>query len=218
MTFIGRPDFWLARRSRANASSSLIPSLAIRIPFARLEQGRRLELHLGELGVAGLGGDERGDHVLPAEGLREVAEDAGVDRAGNKLLLPERGQHHDRQRAPLEDPARRLDAVEVGHLDVHHDQVRAQAFRQPDRLGAVAGLADHLVPGPVDQRDEVHPDDGLVLGDEHSHGALQRTVASVPGSAEVKSSEPPRSSRASAPAIFSPSEACGSNASGSPGP
>ena len=104
------------------------------------------------------------------------------------------------------------------HLHVHHHQVGPDALREADRLGAVARLADDLVAGALDQRAQVHADDRLVLGDQHPHRATHLTVARVPGPAGVRSSDPPRSSRASDPAILRPRLAWGSNAAGRPGP
>ena len=112
--------------------------------------------------------DRRHD-VLLAERLDEVAVDADLGRALDELALVERGQHHDRDRPLLEDPPRRLDPVEPRHLHVHHRQVGLELARERDRLLAVARLADHLVPRPLEQPAQVEADDRLVLGDQDPH-------------------------------------------------
>ncbi len=51
------------------------------------------------------------------------------------------------------DPLRRLGAVQMRHVEVHHDDIRAQLLRRTDRLPSVlrftddleVGLACHLV-------------------------------------------------------------------------
>ena len=123
----------------------------------------------GELLVARLRGGQRGDEILFAERLYEVAEDAGVDRARDELVLPVGGEHDDRDGSLLENAARRIDAVEVRHLHVHHDQVRLVLAGEGNRLLAVAGLGYHLVAGALEQGAKVEPDDRFILGDENAH-------------------------------------------------
>ena len=61
------------------------------------------------------------------------------------LVEVERGQHEDaRGRALLDEPARRLHAVEHRHADVHQDHVGPATLGERDRLGAVLGFADDL--------------------------------------------------------------------------
>ena len=64
----------------------------------------------------------------------------------------------------------RLDAVHVRHLDVHEDDVGPRGAGQVDRLGAVARLADHLVPFFLEHLAQVHADERLVFGDQDAHG------------------------------------------------
>ena len=45
-----------------------------------------------------------------------------------------------------------------------------------DRLGAVAGLGDDLVALLLEHLAEIHPDERLVLGDEHAHAAHSSIV------------------------------------------
>ena len=132
ITRIGRPETWLALRSRAKAASSESDCFSIRIPFARSIAFRAasasasdvdLVAHRGELAEARLGGGDRRQQVVLAERLREVAEDAGVRCARHEAPLGERTHDHDRDRPLVEHPARRFDAVEPRHLHVEHREV-----------------------------------------------------------------------------------------------
>ena len=114
------------------------------------------------------GGDRR-EEVLLAKRLHEIAEDAGLDRARDELLLPVRREHHDRDRPLLEDPPRRLDPVELRHLHVEHREVGLFRARELDRLLAVLGLGAHVEARALEQLPQVEPDDRLVLGDEDPH-------------------------------------------------
>ena len=62
----------------------------------------------------------------------------------------------------------RADAVELGHLDVHHDQIGLQVGGQLDGGLAVSGLADDVVPLFGQHLDQVEADQHLVLGHDHS--------------------------------------------------
>ena len=152
-TFNGRPDTCDALRSRANASCSESPSFSISSPFARSIALRAASASASdsassrsadELLVARARGLDRRQQIGLAERLDEVAEDACLDRARDELLLPVRGQHHDRDRALVEDAPRRVDAVELRHLHVHDREVGLQLERERDRLLAVARLADDV--------------------------------------------------------------------------
>ena len=178
ITRSGRPETWLALRSRANASASERLSFSISRPFARSIALRATSASASESASARTSsssveprarGLDRGDDVLLAKRLDEVAEDADLDRARDELVLAERRQHHDRDRPLLEDPPRGLDPVEPRHLDVHHREVRLELARKADGLLAVARLAHDLVPGPLEQPAQVEADDRLVLGDQDPH-------------------------------------------------
>ena len=145
-TFSGRPEIWLALRSRANASCSESPSRCMRRPFARSIAFRAASASASELGllperdelvVARARRLDRGQQVGLAERLHEVAEDAGLDRSRHELALAVRGHHHDRDRPLVEDAPRGLDPVEARHLHVEERDVRlasrARARRPPRR-------------------------------------------------------------------------------------
>ena len=68
-----------------------------------------------------------------------------------------------------EDVARRLDAVELGHADVHQHDGRVEARGLLDRLDAVARLGDDVDVGLArEQQAEAGADHRLVVGDEHA--------------------------------------------------
>ena len=56
-------------------------------------------------------------------------------------------QHHDRAGMRRGDPARRLDAVDAGQVDVHEHEARVERVGHLDRFLAALGLADHREPG-----------------------------------------------------------------------
>ena len=79
-----------------------------------------------------------------------------------------------------EEPARRLDAVDVGHADVHQDDVRPQAPRLRDRLAPVRRLADDLdVLLGLEDHAEAGADERLVVGDQdaQAHAGLTGSLA-----------------------------------------
>ena len=70
-----------------------------------------------------------------------------------------------------EDPARRLDPVDVGHLDVHQDDPGPPLPREVDGVPAVLGLAGDRYPGlRVEDRAKAGAHQGLVVGDEDRTG------------------------------------------------
>jgi hypothetical protein len=111
-------------------------------------------------------GANRREEVLLAERLDEIPEDAGLRRTLHELVLPVGGEHHDRDRALVEDSPGGLDPVELRHLDVQKGQVRALGAGQEDGFFAVAGLGADLETGVLEQGPEVEPDDRLVFGDQ----------------------------------------------------
>jgi hypothetical protein len=75
-------------------------------------------------------------------------------------VAADRQHRHDAVQLP-----RRLDAVDLRHLDVHHDRVRLQLLDERDGLAAVPRLADDLEP-PVGAQQllERRREIGVVLG------------------------------------------------------
>jgi hypothetical protein len=72
----------------------------------------------------------------------------------------------------------RLDSVDDGHLNVHHDHVRAEPLCLLDRDRAVAGLANHLHAGlGGEDRDVAGPHHALVIADQHPDGFVRHALA-----------------------------------------
>ena len=113
------------------------------------------DLHAGSL--VGLlsgpspGGANRGEEVVVAEGFGQVRGGAGIDRAGDELLVPEGGQHHDRDRPFAHDLAHGVDPVQPRHLHVDHGEVGCCCARHRDRFDAVTGLCADLEAGALEQ-------------------------------------------------------------------
>ena len=68
----------------------------------------------------------------------------------------------------LREPLGGRDAVELGHLDVHDDQIGTQLGGEGDGGLAVSGLADDLEAVVAQDLDDVEADERLVLGDDHA--------------------------------------------------
>ena len=90
---------------------------------------------------------------------------ARPERLVDVLVEVERRQHDDaRARAAAGDLARRLDAVEARHADVHEHDVRAERVGLGDGLVAVARLADDLdVRLGLEDHPEAGADEALVV-------------------------------------------------------
>ena len=88
---------------------------------------------------------DRGEQLRLGRVLEQEPAGARAQRLVDHLVEVERGQHEHprRRRVSACEPTRRLDAVDVGHADVHEHDVRPQLGRERDRSRAVAGLADH---------------------------------------------------------------------------
>jgi len=136
-------------------------------------QSRELADHaLGDLGrqqrLAGGDRAHRLQQLLRRVVLEHEAAGAGVERVEDVLVQRERRQDEDARRVLAgEDAPRRLQAVELGHADVHQHDGRIEARHLGDRLAARAGLRDDLdVRLAGEQHAEAGPDHGLVVGDQ----------------------------------------------------
>ena len=141
------------RRRRSNASCSVRPSFAISSPFARSIDLRAASASASDSVSSRSAASSScraravliaGSRSLSRNGFDQVAEDTGLDRARDELVLAVRGQHHDRDRPLVEDPPRRLDPVEPRHLHVEHRQVGLLGARELDRLEPVLRLRADL--------------------------------------------------------------------------
>jgi hypothetical protein len=99
--------------------------------------------------------------------LQQVAVGPGPDGRDHLLRPAEAGEHEDADRRTLgPQPADGLDAVDARHHQVGEQHVRPGLLDQPDRGGAVAGLADHREPLGLQERPQTLADDGVVVGDD----------------------------------------------------
>src|SRR5919204_1871802 len=101
-----------------------------------------------------------------------------------------------------------LEAIDVGHADVHENDFRSYLPRQPDGILAGGRLAHHL---DVGRRVEQHPEPGtyqcLVIGEENPDhgvaplvGSAARTRNPRPGSGAASNSPPAAVTRSRMPA------------------
>ena len=66
-----------------------------------------------------------------------------------------------------DDLPRGLQTIDVGHPDVHQDQVGSQDACCGDRLGSIGRLTDHLQVGlTVDHHAKAQPHEFLIVDDE----------------------------------------------------
>ena len=161
----------------SGSTSVVLGRLALAHPLGEQPGDGRVEVDL-----AGVGGADGGGDLLGLGVLEDVAGRAGLEGGGDLLLLDERGHRHDLGLGPLGlDPADRGDAVHVRHQQVHQDDVRLEAAGHRHALGAVGRLADDLDVGlEVEEDAQAHPDDGVVVDDEHADPG-GGSVTSAPG-------------------------------------
>ena len=117
--------------------------------------------------------EHSGRKLLGWQVLEEESAGTGLERVVYVFVKVERGEDHHANAGGGrvgQDQARRLDAVEVGHADVHQDDIGGEPFRPDDRLGAIGRLAHHLHTRlPFQDQPESAPDQLLVIGDQDAH-------------------------------------------------
>ena len=139
---------------------------------------------------------DRRDEVLLAERLDEVAEDAGLDRARDELLLAVGGQHHDRDRPLVED---RFAASIPSRCGIFTSMIarsgscsRASATASsPSRASATTSW-----PRALEQVAQVEADDRLVLGDQDAHRHIDSHDAADRRRSRRRAADPARSASA----------------------
>ncbi len=156
------------------------PHLLVEQALRAVDELARLEAldHVGHLGlerhdllVAAERDLDRRQEVVRGEGLHDVGERPGLRRALHELLLAERGEQHDGGDVVLGEALGSRDAVELGHLDVHDDEVGPQLGREGHGRLAVTGLSDDIEAVVAKDLDDVEPDEGLILGDDDATGS-----------------------------------------------
>jgi hypothetical protein len=145
--------------------------------------------------VAARDDPDAGRELLRRHVLEQEPAGARAQRLVDVLVEVERGEHeHARghvaaQRGHL---ARRLDAVELGHADVHQHDVGRQATRLLDRRVAVGRLADDVdVLLGVEDHAEAGAHQRLVVGDQDAdHSGSLATTSNPPPATGPARSEP----------------------------
>src|SRR3972149_2390317 len=129
----------------------------------------RFPLHRPELPET-CQGHLNGRHQLRlAERLDDVAHDAGFFRSFDQLCLAEGSQEEDGRDALLGEHLGGGYAVQIGHLDVHNDDIWLQLAGQVYRADAIAGLANDQVAQVGEHFPQVHANDRFIVGDNHSN-------------------------------------------------
>src|SRR5688572_23010780 len=150
------------------------------------------------------------DHVIGRRVFQQIPERPGSEGREDVLLGGVAGQHHDpRCWLALADLARRLDAADAGHLQVHQDDVRSKALDALNGLFAVSGLADDLdARFALEEGAQPLPDDGVIVHEEDANRpvgivghrrASTRTLVPWPGALSIWRVPPSRSTRSRMP-------------------
>src|SRR5918912_3505165 len=98
-----------------------------------------------------------------AEGLDEIPDDADLLGALDQFFLAVRGQQQHGRDVLRGQDLRRVESVELGHLDIHDDDIGTRLARQSHGGRAVAGLADHLIAERGEHLPQVEPDQRLIV-------------------------------------------------------
>ena len=114
---------------------------------------------------------QRGEQRFGAHRLRQVLDASGFPRRLSRIA-ERAGRHRDHRNALRRfvggQPARRREAVEVGHLHVHEDDVGMMLARERDAFEP-AGRGDHLQAGALEQAREDAAAHGAVVDDQRGH-------------------------------------------------
>ena len=141
------------------------------LPRREGRQGRTARQDAPDVGRdEGLPAGDRADRVDEfGEGdvLHDRAARAGRERVTERVRRPVRREDEDPGlRIVGENAPGRLDAVHVGHHEIHDDDVRIRLPRLADAALAVLRVADDREVGfRVDERGEAHAENGVVVDD-----------------------------------------------------
>ena len=116
-------------------------------------------------------GAHRLDEVLGVGVLEQEAAGPGAETREDVVVLVEGGEDDDPRQVVRDDPAGCLDAVHDRHLHVHEHDVGSQLAAQPDGLGPVVRLTDHLevlLDGEDEREAGAH--EPVVVDEEHAGG------------------------------------------------
>ena len=151
---IGIRRSWLWRWRKRKASGSERFRRVMRMPLARSIslRSRRVSSRAWTLSRrllasrgAGHGGLDRGVQARAGHGLEQVLDHAVLHGLVDQVGVAVGGEDDHRRAGVLRDLAGGREAVEAGHLDVHHDHVGQRAAADLDRALAVVHHGHHVV-------------------------------------------------------------------------
>ena len=140
---------------------------------------------------------DRGDLVFIGV-LEQVAACAGTHRGQQQLVVLEHREHDDAdRRVGGGDAAGRLDPVELGHAQVHDDEIGGELIGELDDFVSVGGDGDDVDAVELaDQMGEAVAEDGMVVGDDDTEvagthaGNLTAIVVPMPVVLVIETSPP----------------------------
>ena len=117
--------------------------------------------------LAARGGADAGDQLVDGGVLQQVAAGAGHDGVHHVVVVDGDGQHDDAgPRRDARHLARRLDAGEPRHLQVHDDDVRRELADEAQRVAAVVGLSDDLEALFLEQAPQAAAEEVVVVDEQ----------------------------------------------------
>jgi hypothetical protein len=104
--------------------------------------------------------------------LEEIALGTGGEGADQKGLVAVHAQHNDADIGiALDDLGRRVDAIELGHSNVHDDHVGRELFGEADGFAAIGGFADDIDSGVgLEQEPKTFANYSVIIGNEYFGG------------------------------------------------
>ena len=145
MSVFDRPWAISSRISRSRSVSSGKAAGSARGARPREERPQASRDRRAEDRLARRDGPDRPHELDPLGTLEQVAAGTGAHRGEHRLVVVVHRQHEDGHvRRRIDDPARRLDAVDARHVHVHQHHVGLRDRDRRDDLVAARRLADNL--------------------------------------------------------------------------
>jgi hypothetical protein len=118
-------------------------------------------------------GADSGQQLLGRAGLEGEAARTAVERAHERVLVPDAGVEQDAHLGRgLEDAAREVGAAAAGEADVDDRDGRLAPFDQPLPLVGIVGRADHAELRPAQKELETLSQSEMVFHDHDSHAVV----------------------------------------------
>src|SRR5262249_7633316 len=108
--------------------------------------------------------------LVGPEVLEQIALCATLDRVEQVRVVLGRGQddHLDLRLLGADQP-RSSQTVQLGHVQIHQQDVRPQPSSLLDRLATVARLADDVYPARLEEASQSISKELVIVGDEDAH-------------------------------------------------